>query len=87
MKTAVQQTSLWAYDSLKNLSARQKQVFDVIEFEGPISNYDIAEHLRWPINSVTGRTKELVEKGLVEEAYKDTHPITERTVIYWWAKQ
>jgi len=57
------QTSLLAYRSLKDLGARQQQVFDVVEAMGSASNEQIAEELKVPINYVTGRVNELARYG------------------------
>lgn len=83
---AVQQTSIFAYISIeRELNARQREVLQVIEARGPICNLDIAKVLGRPINSITGRTKELVAKELVQESHKARHPITGRTVMMWRA--
>lgn len=79
----IQQTSLLAFKKLENIGSKQRACYNVIQREGSASNYDIAKELNWEINRVTPRVKELREMGLVEEAYKAMHPITERTVIYW----
>lgn len=79
----VVQTSLLAYRSLDKINDKQKACYRVIMANGTISNYDIAKTLGWEINRVTPRVKELRERGNVEEAYKDTHPVTRRKVSYW----
>jgi hypothetical protein len=40
-----------------------------------------------PINSITGRTKELREKGLVKESHKGICSYTGKTVIFWVAEE
>ncbi len=82
----MQQTSLLAYRSLERVGLKQKRCYEVIQ-RASVSNYDIAKALGWEINRVTPRVKELRELGLVEEAYRDKHPITERTVIFWKVKE
>lgn len=79
------QTSLLAYWSLKedDLGQRQKTVFDVIAKYGPMSNLDVAEYLGLPINSITPRTLELRQKGVVKEAYKGLSKQTKRKTIFW----
>lgn len=39
--------------------------------------------LTLPINSITPRTLELREKGMVEEGIHQTDPKTHRKTIYW----
>lgn len=83
----IQQTSMMAYlENMKTLGSRQQAVLKAISTRDGICNQELAEMLGWPINSVTGRTKELVERGYVEEAFKDVYPPTNRTVIYWKQK-
>lgn len=83
IQTAMQFTSTSAYHKLENIGRKQMDCLEVIEREGAASNYDIAKALKWDINRVTGRVKELREMNLVEEAYRDVHPVTNRRVIYW----
>lgn len=85
MQTEMQFTSLSAYKKLERVGRKQMDCFKVIE-NSPASNFDIARELGWEINRVTGRVKELREMDLVEEAYREVHPVTNRRVIYWQVK-
>lgn len=78
----VQSTSKQAYSKLNDLGSRQRQVFNAINDLGSACNLEISKEIKKPINSVTGRTNELVSKGIVEESYKALCE-TGRTVIYW----
>lgn len=80
---SVTQTSLLAYRSLDRIGHKQKLCYKQIERAGVLCNQEIAFLLQWPINTITPRIKELRELGLVEEAYKDIYPLTNRTVTYW----
>ena len=62
----IAQTSLFAYDSLKNINNKQAEVLSKIEELQPCSNKDIAKSLKWEINRVTGRVNELAKKGLIK---------------------
>jgi hypothetical protein len=79
----VVQTSLLSYRKLERIGSKQRMCYDVIKRLGGAANYDIAEQLKWPVNRVTPRVKELREFGFVQEAYKMLHPVTDRKVIYW----
>jgi len=74
-------------DSLKKskptLSAKRKEVYNVIAHLKPATNRNIAKHLGWDINRVTGRVTELVGLGMVtsDGTYKDKE--TNRTVTLW----
>lgn len=83
----LQQTSLLAYKSLEKIGTKQRMCYSAIKRMGSAANYDIARELNWDINRITPRVKELREMGLVQEAYKSLHPITDRKVIYWEVKE
>jgi DNA-binding MarR family transcriptional regulator len=88
MKTQhhIRQTSMQAWFSVQpDLSAKQATVLAAIRNYGPITNYDLAEHLGLAINSITPRTGELVEKGLVRESHRELNPHTGRNSIAWVA--
>ena len=79
----MQGTSLEAYDEIKDsLPKREAQVLRVIATHQPCSNQDIADHLFWAINRVTGRTNSLVKKGIVVEHDKAKNRFN-RSVIRW----
>ena len=66
------------------LGDKQQKVLVALQMSRrPVNNQEIAEHLGWPINSVTPRVQELRELGKVEEAFRDIYPKTNRRVIYW----
>lgn len=84
----MQQTSLWAYQEIKSegkLGPLQERVLDFLKDYGAATNSEISERTGIKINVLTPRTKELREKGLVEEWKKDYCPITGRKVIFWKA--
>ena len=82
---AMQQTSLLAYHEYvkPTLPERQQAVFSVIYSMGPITNKEVAARLMLDPCQVTGRTNELVKKGLVGEACKRRCKITGKTAIAW----
>lgn len=82
----LQQTSILAFKNLKNMGFKQRRCYDVIERLQAACNQEIAKELGWEINRVTPRVMELREFGLVEEAYRDKYPPTNKTVIYWRVK-
>lgn len=73
--------SLPAYKEPKDQS-RQK-VFSAIQKLQPCTNQQIAKYLGWEINKITGRTRELVERKLVECAFKQKDYLTGRRVNFW----
>lgn len=83
MPSNVQQTSIDAYLTINNLSGKRKEVYNAIKEMGEACNLDLAYRLKWAINRVTPRTKELREMGLVEEAKKALTQRTGKKVIYW----
>lgn len=82
----IQNTSIDAYrfDVLPRLGERQQIVLRALRTSSkPRCNQELADYLDQPINTVTPRVNELVEKGLVEEAYRDIYQKTNRRVIFW----
>jgi len=65
------------------LSTKRQAVYNVIKYLKPATNRNIAKHLQWDINRVTGRVTELVNLGMVTSngTYKDKQ--TNRTVTLW----
>ena len=78
-------TSLDAYQDIKSeLGYRQKVVLDVIKYLGNPTNTEISKFLGLPINQITPRTNELVNKlHLVKEAGKKECKVTGRIVMSW----
>lgn len=82
----MQQTSLLAYSLVSpKINRNQKLVLEALEEIAPACNKQIAEHMKWPINSVTPRVLELRHKGKVVQAYisKD---LSGRRAIFWKPK-
>lgn len=80
----IQQTSLWAYESVKpGLGERQRTVLDVIRNFPGCDNHFISEKLRLPINSITPRVHELRRLGKVRAAGTHRSALTGRTVMGW----
>lgn len=84
---AVAETSLEAYvsDVKPRMGENQAKVYAVIRATGPVCNQEISEILGWPINSVTGRVRELVLMGAVKEAFKAVWEKSGRRVVHWRA--
>lgn len=61
-------------------------VFLTIKKLGICTDKQISEHLNWPINRVTPRRGELVEKELVIQFKKDADPVSKRLVSFWSIK-
>jgi hypothetical protein len=74
-------------NSLKQLkptvASKRETVYNVIKYFKPATNRNIAKHLGWEINRVTGRVTELVNLGKViaDGTHKDV--TTNRTVTVW----
>jgi hypothetical protein len=60
----VEQTSLEAYSAL-DLPKLQGKVYDCLFWNGPLSNREISLILEIPEKSITGRTGELRDKGMI----------------------
>ena len=84
----MQQTSLDAYFShtKTDLNRNQKMVLEALEDIAPACNRQIAEHMKWPINSITPRILELRTKGYVVSAYIG-QDVSGRKAVYWTLKR
>lgn len=80
----IQQTSLDTYFAEVKPHAHSKRqiVLEAIEEIQPCNNREIAKHLGWEINSITGRVHELRTLGKVIEAFK-AHDTNGRKTIFW----
>jgi len=81
----IQQTSILSYTELKpKLGEKQETVYkEIANHPKGVSNRELSLKLNLPINSITGRTNELVKKLLVTIKKVDYDPITHRKVIKW----
>ncbi len=85
----MQPTSFEAYEEVKKkLGYKQMRVLEAIQIHAyAITNSELAEYLKWSINTVTPRTNELVNiKKIVKEDCKRICRITGRTAIAWRIK-
>ena len=85
MTKTIQQTSLTCYKELADdgiLCARQSQVLSAFKAHGCHTNLEISRITGLPINTITGRVRELVKMGLLEEIGKK-RDTTGRTAIIW----
>jgi len=85
----VQDTSrhAYTYSVLPNLGERQREVYDYLLENGPLTNLEIADSLNLPINSVTPRTNELVHMGLVHLYERRKCMVSGRTAMAWEARR
>jgi len=68
MKTDMHPNSLSAYDSIiEKLPTARSAVFAAIRESQPVTRQALSESTGWPINRITGRVRELLDTGLVEE--------------------
>lgn len=85
------QTRLESFRAIQpELPKRQKEVYLHIQWKTfmgkDVSNREISKALGLPINSVTGRVKELRDDGLVVEGCIRWDSVTRRNVTAWKAK-
>ena len=71
-----------AYESIQPITGECRiKVMDVIKQMGPITRQDIGLELDWAINSVTGRVRELLDKGYIFEDGKDYSHTVARSLL------
>jgi len=80
----VRKTQKIAHDKIKKVSNnKQQQVVLAISHLSSATNRELATHLGWEINSVTGRVNELMHKSLVTSNGTKLDTNTNRTVTLW----
>ena len=67
----------------QKLGAKQRAVAHALKILGEASNKDLSQALGWPINRVTGRVTELVDRGIVTTDSTKRDAETNRTVTVW----
>jgi CRP-like cAMP-binding protein len=83
-----QQTSRLAYEELVStgqISKRQAQVLNAfVEYPFPMTNQDVSNYTKLPINCVTPRVLELRDRGLLQKAYvkKEGRPAIAWKIAY-----
>ena len=81
----INQASIESYRefSEEQLGDRQRKVYECIRWNNQMTNRQIADELGWPINSVTGRVRELVQMGMVYSLGRIYDEKTDRRVNEW----
>lgn len=81
------ETSLPAYkENPQGKDYCRSIVFTAIRKLQPCTDKQISEFLQWPINRITPRRGELVDRNLVVLAKRDPDPSSGRIVSYWEVK-
>jgi len=84
-KKGVSDTSRESYHKT-DINKGQSAVLATLQLLGPATGRELARNLGWSINRVTGRVRELVEAGKVEEQSEKTFDKeTKRSVSIWQA--
>jgi predicted HTH transcriptional regulator len=82
----IQSTSLEAFIHIqRSLNRLQNEVLKAARTQPNVTDQELAYMLKWPINRITPRRGELVEKGLVEEAGRRKCRVGTREVMSWRA--
>lgn len=76
MTTSVRDTSLesWKQIALKLPAAQQRVIVTIGNAHRPLCDFEIGKILHWPINCVTPRRKELVDRGVLVDTGKRKSP-------------
>ena len=80
MKTNMNQTSLMAYEAIREtLSAREREVFEAIKVNGPLTREQIAAATGMKESGACGRVASLLEHGLVKRNGTIKNPVTNKS--------
>jgi len=81
------QASIDSYYAIDDLCDRQRDVYIAIRENGPVTNRELSQLMSIPINSITGRTRELVQRNMVVSFGKRCDAVTGRNVNEWVATE
>ena len=81
------QASIESYYAIDDLCDRQREVYLAIRENGPITNRELSQLMNLPINSITGRVRELVQRNMVVSFGKRYDAVTNRNVNEWVATE
>lgn len=85
-KKGVQPTSVEAFISIQaDLPERRKKVLEKLQEVGRASNKELSILLKWPINCVTPRVKELRDMGIVDYDSEQPSQGSNKTECVWAA--
>lgn len=74
--------SISAYNEMvETIKGKRRDVLDVIIRNKAVTRQDIARIMGKPINEVTGRVKELLEMGAIDEVGVDTSSGRSRAIL------
>jgi len=74
--------SLNAYNEMVNtIKGKRRDVLDVIIRNKAVTRQDISRIMDKPINEITGRVKELLEMGAIDEVGVDTSSGRSRAIL------
>ena len=81
------ETSKKALASVKEkIKTKRQQVYDLLKVN-PLTNYEIADELKMPLSSVTGRCRELQILDLVEDSGYKRKTKYGKDAIVWQLKK
>lgn len=81
------QASIDSYYAIDDLCDRQRGVYLAIRENGPITNRELSQLMNIPINSITGRVRELVQRNMAVSFGKRYDAVTNRNVNEWVATE
>jgi len=81
------EASIESYHAIEDITDRQREVYLAIRENGPVTNRELCSIMQLPINCITGRVSELVQKNMVASFGKRHDNVTERNVNEWVATE
>ena len=85
----MQDTTIESYVKLKSenkIQPRENQILNVFRTHGNLTDRELSQALRLPINSITPRRNMLVKKDKVVKKGRKYDTVTNRHVILWGVK-
>jgi len=83
MKTSIENRNNAFKQLIEKFALRKRAVYKIIESYGSLTDFEIAEKMKLPINSITGRRKELEQSCLIKEVASKKNDKTNITNTIW----
>jgi len=83
MKTSIENRNNAFKQLIEKFALRKRVVYKIIESYGSLTDFEIAEKMKLPINSITGRRKELEQSCLIKEVASKKNDKTNITNTIW----
>lgn len=83
METSIKNRNQSFWSQVEKFDLRKGTIHKLFTKYGPMTDYDLSRLMRLPINSITGRRRELVEIFFVKAISTEQNPHTKKPNTVW----